>query len=492
MSQLLQINKISKVYPGVIALDDVSLGFEQGEVHALMGENGAGKSTLIKVIAGAICPNGGSIELNGVKYDKLTPDQAIKSGIAVIYQDINLVQALSVAENIYMGIDRRKIFSFNRICQMATELFARYGFELNPRLPVCVLSQANQELVEICKAISNNARLIIMDEPTAPLSSKEVEILFRIIKQLKSEGVTIIYISHRLDEVFEVSDRISVLRDGKFVKTVTTCQTSREELIALMVGRKLGASFPDRAVEPSEEIALSANNLTGNSVENISFDLHKGEILGFAGLVGSGRTETVELVFGSKKTISGNICINGKPININSPIDAIRYGIGLIPEDRKVSGIIMHNTIAFNITLICNDKFITKGVISSKNQIKVAEEYRQALEIKTPSLQQQVLNLSGGNQQKVVVAKAMAADSDIIIFDEPTKGIDVGAKYEIYQLMNEMTAKGKSIIMISSDMEEILGISDRIVVLYEGRVSGILNKADFSQEKVLALASGIA
>lgn len=489
---LLQIKNLTKVYPGVVALDDVSLTFDKGEVHALMGENGAGKSTLIKVVAGAIPFNAGSIELNGVNYEKLTPEIAIDKGIAVIYQDINLVQALTVAENIFLGVDRKKLFSLNRLCEKANLLFKKYGFDLNARAPVYTLSQASQQLVEICKAISNNAKLIIMDEPTAPLSSNEVGILFGIIKQLKSEGVTVIYISHRLDEVFEVSDRISVLRDGKFVKTVDTANTSREELISLMVGRKLGANFPPRMVKPNKLVALKAENLTGNSVENISFQLHKGEILGFAGLVGSGRTETAELIFGSKKMTSGRVFINGEFVALNSPIDAIKHGIGLIPEDRKASGCIQHNSIAFNVTLICNNKFITKGIISEKKRQTVAEEYRKTLDIKTPSLQQQVVNLSGGNQQKVIVAKAMSADSDIIIFDEPTKGIDVGAKYEIYQLMNEMTERGKSIIMISSDMEEILGISDRIVVLNEGRVSGILNKEDFSQEKVLALASGIA
>ncbi len=492
MSQLLQINNITKIYPGVVALDDVTLDFNAGEVHALMGENGAGKSTLIKLVAGAISPNGGNIEINGVKYDRLTPEQAISNGIAVIYQDINLVQALSVAENIYMGVDRKTIFSLNRLCDMARNLFKKYGFDLNPRAPVCTLSQANQQLVEICKAISNDAKLIIMDEPTAPLSSNEVNILFNIIKQLKSEGVTVIYISHRLDEVFMVSDRISVLRDGKYVKTVTTTNTTREELISLMVGRKLGANFPPRSVQPSQEVSLKAENLTGNSVEDISFELHKGEILGFAGLVGSGRTETAELIFGSKKTTSGKLYINGSPISISSPIDAIKQGIGLIHEDRKSDGTILHNSVAFNVTLICNQKFISKGIISEKKRQQVAEKYRQMLDIKTPSLQQQVLNLSGGNQQKVIVAKAMAAESDIIIFDEPTKGIDVGAKYEIYQLMNDMTARGKSIIMISSDTEEILGISDRIVVLNEGKVSGVLQKEEFSQEKVLALASGLA
>lgn len=488
---ILELENISKIYPGVVALDEVSLQFEAGEVHALMGENGAGKSTLIKVIAGAITPNGGKVKVGGNEYTKMSPKLAKDNGIAVIYQDINLIQPMSVAENIFFGSHKGKLFSKKKLCALAQELFDEYGFELNPAMPVMALSSANQQLVEICKAISNDAKIMIMDEPTAALASHEVDLLFDIIKKLKAKGVTVVYISHRLDEVFAVSDRISILRDGQYVDTVKTAETSRTQLIALMVGRELGASHPPRANEPSEEVVLKVEGLTGNSVENISFELHKGEILGIAGLVGAGRTEMAELICGSKKIEKGTIEINGKTVKIHSPSDAIRNGIGLIPEDRKKDGCIIHNSVLFNTTLLCDKDYMKFGIISSRKRKAIAEKYKEALRIKVPTIQQSVGNLSGGNQQKVIVAKTMAADMDIIFFDEPTKGIDVGAKYEIYQLMNDMTAAGKSIIMISSDMEEILGVSDRIIVLYEGQVGGEITKDKFTQENILTLASGL-
>ena len=489
---ILELENLTKVYPGVVALDSVSLGFERGEVHALMGENGAGKSTLIKAVSGAIEPSAGKIKIDGEEYTKMTPAISRKHGIAVIYQDVNLVQPLSVAENIFFGTRHGKLFSKNKLCKMADELFREYGFHLNPAMPVAALSPANQQLVEVCKAISNKAKLVIMDEPTASLAQSEVELLFRIIKRLKNEGVTIVYISHRLDEVFEVSDRISVLRDGKYVTTVNTPETTRADLISYMVGRELGASHPPRANKPTDEVVLEVEKLTGNSVTDISFKLHRGEILGIAGLVGAGRTETAELICGSKKIESGSVKVYGKPVKIASPSDAINHKIGLIPEERKRDGCVMHSSVLFNTTMLCDKDYVKFGVINGKKQKEIAEKYREALSIKVPSIQQKVINLSGGNQQKVIVAKTMAADMDIVFFDEPTKGIDVGAKYEIYQLMNEMTASGKSIVMISSDMEEILGVSDRILVLYEGEVAGELQKKDFSQENVLTLASGLS
>lgn len=488
---ILELEKVSKVYPGVVALDEVSLGFKAGEVHALMGENGAGKSTLIKVVSGAIEPSGGKIRVGGKEFSKMSPKLSAENRIAVIYQDVNLVQPLSVAENIFFASYKSTIFNKKKLCAMAMELFEEYGLDLNPAVPVMSLSPANQQLVEIAKAISNDAKIMIMDEPTAALASHEVDILFNIIAKLKAKGVTVVYISHRLDEVFEVSDRISVLRDGKYVGTVNTAETSRAQLINLMVGRELGASHPPRANKPSDEVVLKVEGLTGNSVENISFELHRGEILGVAGLVGAGRTEMAELICGSKKITGGRIEIEGKEVKISSPSDAIGHGIGLIPEDRRRDGCIIHNSVLFNTTLLCDKDYIKFGIINSKKRRAIAEKYREALQIKVPSINQRVMNLSGGNQQKVIVAKTMAADMDIIFFDEPTKGIDVGAKYEIYQLMNKMTSEGKSIIMISSDMEEILGVSDRIIVLYEGEISGEITKDKFTQENVLALASGM-
>lgn len=488
---MLKLEHISKTYPGVRALKDVSLEFEQGEVHALLGENGAGKSTLIKIIAGAIEPDEGAvISFDGKTYSHMTPALSAENGVAVIYQDINLVTPMTVAENIFMGRKMHSYYSKTKLNKLAQELFDEYGFDMDPSMPVMALSPASQQMVEIARAISNDAKIMIMDEPTAPLAASEVELLFSIIEKLKKKGITIIYISHRMDEVFQITERISVLRDGEYVKTIDTADTNRQELVNLMVGRELNETFPERAVERGEVI-LETKNLTGNSVENISFKLHKGEILGFAGLVGSGRSETMELICGAKKLDSGEIILNGKTEKIKSPADAISKGIGLIPEDRKEQGVILHNTVLFNTSLSCMDKLTTFGLISKKKNVEMAEKYREDLQIKVPHIKQMVINLSGGNQQKVVLAKTLAADPDIIIFDEPTKGIDVGAKHEIYMLMNRLAEAGKAIIMVSSDMEEILGMSDRIIVLYEGLVSGELQRNEFSQERVLELASGM-
>ncbi|MGN1306923.1 MAG: sugar ABC transporter ATP-binding protein [Faecousia sp.] len=488
---MLRLEHITKTYPGVVALNDVSLAFEQGEIHALLGENGAGKSTLIKIIAGAISPDpGGTISFDEKTFSRMTPALSAENGVAVIYQDINLVTPMTVAENIFMGRKMGKVYSKRQLNKLAQALFDEYGFQLDPAMRVERLSPANQQMVEIARAISNNASIMIMDEPTAPLAANEVELLFSVIAKLKAKGVTVIYISHRMDEVFQITERISVLRDGCFVKTLNTRDTNRAELVKLMVGRELNESFPVRKAEMGE-VVLEAKNLTGNSVENISFQLHKGEILGFAGLVGSGRSETMELIAGAKRLDAGELLLNGKKVHITSPAAAIAHGIGLIPEDRKEQGCILFNTVKFNTSLSAMKRITRFGFINGRKNTAMAEQYRQELRIKVPGIRQMVVNLSGGNQQKVVLAKTLAADPDVIIFDEPTKGIDVGAKQEIYHLMNELAAKGKAILMVSSDMEEILGMSDRIIVLHEGLVSGELQRSQFSQENVLRLASGL-
>ena len=487
---MLSLKNITKTYPGVVALDNVSFDVHDGEVHALLGENGAGKSTLIKAIAGAIQPDSGTISFDGKEYTRMTPQLAQKNGVSVIYQELNLCGPLTVAENIFLGRPQSKVYSQRKVNALARGIFNEYGFDLNPNARVMSLSPAQQQIVEICKGISMGATIMIMDEPTSSLATSEVELLFNVIARLKASGVTVIYISHRLDEVFRVTDRITVLRDGRFVTTINTADTDRQQLVSLMVGRELTESYPNRTHELGE-VVLEAKKLTGNSVEDISFRLRRGEILGFAGLVGCGRTETAQLICGAAHIESGEIIVNGKSMKIHSPVDAIRAGIGLIPEDRKEQGCILHSSVLFNTTLICNKKYVTAGIISKRKQMKVANEYKDKLKIKVPSLKSLTVNLSGGNQQKVVVAKTMAADLDIIFFDEPTKGIDVGAKHEIYVLMNEMASQGKAIIMISSDMEEILGMSDRIVVLSEGRVAGELEKDEFSQENVLTLASDL-
>lgn len=488
---MLKLEHITKTYPGVVALNDVSLEFKPGEIHALLGENGAGKSTLIKIIAGAISPDpGGTISFDERSYCQMTPALSAENGVAVIYQDINLVTPMTVAENIFMGRRVGKVYSKRKLNRLTQELFDEYGFRLDPAMRVERLSPANQQMVEIARAISNHAKIMIMDEPTAPLAANEVELLFSIIAKLKARGVTVIYISHRMEEVFQITERISVLRDGRFIRTLNTADTNRAELVKLMVGRELNESFPVRETERGK-VVLEARNLTGNSVENISFRLHRGEILGFAGLVGSGRSETMELIAGARKMDSGELLLRGKKVHITSPAAAIAHGIGLIPEDRKEQGCILFNTVKFNTSLSALNRITKFGFINGKKNAALAEQYRQELRIKVPSVGQMVVNLSGGNQQKVVLAKTLAADPDVIIFDEPTKGIDVGAKQEIYNLMNALAARGKAIIMVSSDMEEILGMSDRIIVLHDGMVAGELQRSQFSQENVLQLASGL-
>ena len=486
---MLELKNITKTYPGVVALNNVSVTFQQGEVHAVMGENGAGKSTMIKIISGAINPDpGGEIIFDGKSYTQMTPALSAENGVAVIYQDINLVTPMTVAENMFMGRKMGKGYSKRRLNKLAQEIFDEYGFQLDPAMRVERLSPANQQMVEIARAISNNAKIMIMDEPTAPLAAAEVDLLFSIIAKLKAKGVTVIYISHRMDEVFQITERVTVLRDGQYVTTINTADTNRQQLVNLMVGRELNENFPTRKT-PVGDVILEAKKLTGNSVENISFRLHRGEVLGFAGLVGSGRSETMELICGAKKMDSGEVWMNGQKMHINSPASAIEHGIGLIPEDRKEQGVILFNTVKFNTSLSAAHKLTKFGFISGKKNKEMAEKYRETLRIKVPHIDQMVVNLSGGNQQKVVLAKTLAADPDVIIFDEPTKGIDVGAKQEIYNLMNELVAQGKAIIMVSSDMEEILGMSDRIIVLHEGLVSGELRREEFSQERVLHLSN---
>ncbi|HOR00045.1 MAG TPA: sugar ABC transporter ATP-binding protein [Anaerolineae bacterium] len=488
---VLSLRDLVKRYPGVLALDHVSLDFTEGEVHALLGENGAGKSTLIKVVAGAITPDSGTIGINGQHFTQMDPHLARSLGIEVIYQEFNLVPPMSVAENIFLGsrVGGRWLVDFRTIRERARAIFRQFSIEMDPDTPVRELSPAQQRLVEIAKAVSKNVRILIMDEPSAPLSVAEVEHMFEIINQLKQRGVTVIYISHRLEEVFRISDRVSVMRDGRYVATKATAETNRKELINLMVGRDLTESYPRRRIVPSK-VALEVKHLSGNGVNDISFSVRKGEILGLSGLVGAGRTELAMVVFGAAAAQGGEISVHGTPVRIKSPADAIRRGIGLLPEDRKGQGLFLEMGVKWNICFPVVRRISRRGLVDTKAEGVIAEKYRRRLDIRTPSLEQQVKNLSGGNQQKVVLAKSLAAESDILIFDEPTKGIDVGTKQEIYRLMCELADNGSAIIMISSDMQELLGMSDRIVVLCEGQLAGQVGREQFSQDHILDLASG--
>jgi ABC-type sugar transport system ATPase subunit len=488
---ILSLENITKRYPGVLALNNVSLNFLEGEVHALLGENGAGKSTLIKAVAGAIDIDSGIIKINGQEYPKITPSLSKSLGVEVIYQEFNLVPALSVAENIYLCEKNENsiLFSAKEIEKKAAEVLEKFGVNIDPQCAVQDLSIAEQQIVEIAKAVSKNVKILIMDEPSAPLSVTEVELMFKIIKRLKQKGVTVLYISHRLEEVFLISDRVSVMRDGCYVATKLTKDTNRQELINLMVGRELKESYP-RHKNPPGEIALEVRNLTGNGDRNISFSVRKGEILGVSGLVGAGRTELAQLLFGAAPMEQGEIWINGNPVKIKSPSDAIEHKIGFLTEDRKGQGLFLDMTVKWNISFPIVKRISKYGVVNTKVEDSIASKYKERINIKTPSLQQQVINLSGGNQQKVVLAKSLAAESDILIFDEPTRGIDVGAKQEIYHLMTELADNGIAIVMISSDMEELLGMSDRIIVMCEGELAGEVQREKFNQHYILDLASG--
>lgn len=493
MEKVLEVRHITKTYPGVVALDDVSFDVEKGEILALIGENGAGKSTVIKSIAGAIEFDSGSIVIDGKEYTKLTPAIAKEAGIGVVYQELNLVPSLSIMENIFLGEKLGNKFygpDFAEMKRRSEEVMASLGVNLPVDTQVQMLSTAQMQIVEIAKAVVKNCKVLIMDEPSASIPMAEVQNMFRIVRTLRDQGVSIIYISHRLEELFELCDRVTVFRDGKYVVTRNVADITKQDLIKYMIGRELKEKFPSRNVEIGEKI-LEVKDLTGNGDFHINMHLNRGEILGLAGLVGAGRTELAKMICGDVKPDSGEIIVKGKPMKADSCADAVAMGIGLVPEDRKNEGVFLQYTIEWNIPVMALRNISHSGLIDFKKADELVNDYVKTLEIKTPSVKQEVKNLSGGNQQKVVVAKVLAADNDILIFDEPTRGIDVGAKQEIYVLMNTLVEQGKSILMISSEMEELLGMSDRVVVLHEGRVSGEVLKNEFSQERVLELASGL-
>jgi ribose transport system ATP-binding protein len=491
---LLVFKNITKTWPGVTALSDVSVEIRKGEVHALVGENGAGKSTLIKTCTGAVVPDGGKIIVNDKEFSAMTPKLSRKNGIAVIYQEFNLVGELSVAENIFLGRAPRKGIRIDRRAmeKESAEIFKRFNTNINPTNLVKNLTVGYRQIVEIAKAVSQNVRLLIMDEPSASLTVQEVESMFAIVDQLKTQGVTIIYISHRLEEIFRLCDRVTIMRDGHHIETLDTASTNIDHLVTAMVGRELKETYPARNSSITDDVILEARNLSGNGLHNISFNLHRGEVLGLGGLIGAGRTELAELIFGVKSKTGGEIFVQGKLSESKSPRNSIKEGIALVPEDRKRQGVLLEIDIKGNISMAILGKISTLSVLDKTKEKNIAETYKKDLLIKTPSINQKIKNLSGGNQQKVVVAKLLAADPDIIIFDEPTRGIDVGAKYEIYKLINSLVESGKTMLLISSEMEELMGMADRILVLAEGRITGELEKKDFSQERIMAFASGTA
>lgn len=491
---VLELEHIRKEYPGVVALSDVTLQLRRGEVLGLIGENGAGKSTLIKCCSGAVVPTSGKIKINGKEFDKMTPQLAAENGIAIIYQEFNNVGELSAAENLFLGRPIRKGVMIDRKAmeKEAAKAFAQLKIRIDPKELVKNLTVGYQQMIEIAKAVEQNAQVLIMDEPSAPLTSNEVENMFAVVELLRKRGVSIIYISHRLEEIFRLSDRIEVIRDGEYVDTLITPKATVDELIRLMVGREMTQKYPPRNVTIDEnKVVLELKNVCGNGDKNINLKLHKGEVLGLGGLVGAGRTELAELLFGVKPKESGQIIFNGKEIDPKSPREAIDLGIALVPEDRKRHGALLGSSIKHNINMPIYKKISKASVINSKKEKEIAECYKKDIRIKAPNLDQLVKNLSGGNQQKVILAKWLAAESELIIFDEPTRGIDVGAKYEIYKLINELVEQGHSILMISSEMEELMGMSDRILVLAEHEITGELQKEDFNEETIMAYASAI-
>ncbi|HPG84153.1 MAG TPA: sugar ABC transporter ATP-binding protein [bacterium] len=487
------MHHIGQVFPGVVALDDVHFDLMQGEVHVLLGENGAGKSTLVKILSGANPRSSGQILLDGVEVRIETPRRAQELGIAIIYQELNLIPALTAAENIFLGREPRRRSGFidqKRVVTDAQSLLDELHAGIDASRRVCELSVAQQQMVEVARALSLQARILIMDEPTSALTGQEIGELFALIRRLTQRGVSVIYISHRMEEIFEIGERVTVLRDGRHIETRPIAGTSREELVRLMVNRELKEHFPKVRVEPGAE-ALRVEKLSRRGVlEEISFTLRQGEVLGIAGLLGSGRTELARALFGADPVDGGRIFIKGKPVRINSPRDAIRQGIGYLTEDRKGQGLVLNLAVRENICLASLARFSRLGWVSRTRESNAASGFVDKLRIRTPGLGQQVRYLSGGNQQKVVMSKWLCSESRILLFDEPTRGIDVGAKVEIYQLMNKLAADGAAILMISSELAEIIGMSDRVLVMCQGRIAGELPAAEATQQKILNLALG--
>ncbi len=495
---VLELKNIVKRFPGVLALDDVHLQLKKGEVHVLLGENGAGKSTLIKVMTGAYTPEEGEMFLHGEKVKFQGPIHAAKLGIGAVYQEFNLIPELTIAENIYLGKEPMKVkaLGMKDMAYMVSEsqkYLDMVGAKLDPRKPVATCGVAEQQLVEIAKALASDAKVLILDEPSATLTNEEIDKLFEVIESLQKKDVTLVYISHRLEEIQRIGDRVTVLRDGTYIETVDVDKghLDTDYLIKLMVGRTLDNQFPKKDIELGEEL-LRVEGLNTEMLQDINFDLKRGEILGIAGLVGAGRTETARAIFGVDKCDSGDVYILDKKVNIKSPKDAIgcEVGIGLAPEDRKAEGLIQMMSISDNVILSCENKVSKFGIFNEKKIGTLLNNLIENLRVKTPSKNQLVENLSGGNQQKVVLAKWIASGAQVIILDEPTRGIDVGAKVEVYQLMSELVENGAGIIMISSELPELLAMSDRIIVMCEGKITGELSREEADQEKLLALAAG--
>ena len=491
---ILEMKNIDKRFSGVHALKSVNLELRKGEVHALMGENGAGKSTLMKVLCGIYKRDGGDVVLFGKEVNFHNIKDSQEAGIGIIHQELNMMNHLTVAQNIYIGREPMKNGIYIDDKQMekdAKELFDRIGVNIDPSAVLGTLTVGKQQMVEIAKAISRNSKILILDEPTAALTQVEVEELFKIMNDLREKGIGMIYISHRMDEINRISDRITVMRDGEYVGTLITKDTTKDEIVKMMVGRVIYGDKKEESTVPGDApVVLEVKNLNrGKEIKNVSFTLRRGEILGFSGLMGAGRTEVARAIYGADKPDSGEIFINGKKVRNKTPEEAVKNGICYLSEDRKRYGLLLDKSVAENSVLSNLDDYIKCGWINDAKIEKAATKENAKLKTKTPSMQQILRNLSGGNQQKVIIARWLLKNSDIFIFDEPTRGIDIGAKSEMYTLMEELASQGKSVIMISSELAEIQRLSDRVIVMCEGRITGELDIKDATQEKIMAYAT---
>jgi len=492
---ILEMVDISKSFPGVKALDKAGIKVRKGTVHALMGENGAGKSTLMKILGGLQPADSGKIILNGKEVSFASPRESLDHKIAMIHQELTSIPHMTVAENIYLGrepITANFWVKEKELNDRTEKLLSELEIKVSPKQKMVDLSIAQMQLIEIAKAISYESEIIIMDEPTSAITEREVEHLYKMIRSLTAKGVAIIYISHKLNEIFDIADEVTVLRDGQYVDNKSTKDLTRKDIVTMMVGRELNQLFPKVEADIGETILEVKNLSREGKFKNVSFELKKGEILGFAGLMGAGRTEVMETIFGLYPAQSGEVFIKGEKVNIKTPADAKKHGFALITEDRKLTGLFLPHSVKDNIIAASLDKFIVAGIFMNEKNINgICEDQKKLLRIKTPTIEQKVKNLSGGNQQKVLLSKWLLTDADIIILDEPTRGIDVGAKSEIHALMGELVKTGKSVIMISSELPEVMGMSDRIIVMHEGKVTGIVNRKEATQDLIMSFATGI-
>jgi ABC-type sugar transport system ATPase subunit len=490
---MLEVRNVSKAFPGTQALKQVSLSIRKGEVHAILGENGAGKSTLVLILAGVHQKDSGEILLEGNPIVIRDPHHAQQLGISMVHQDLSLAPPLSVAENMFANrqpLNALGLIDYGRLYEQTHTALAPFDLEIDPRATVRDLSVALQQVVEIATALSRNAKVLILDEPTSALTAHETAVLFRIVRQLCQQGVTVLYISHKLSEVLDLADRFTVLRDGEVVGTLNTCDACEDDIVRMMVGRDLGQYYPDMG-HPAEECLMEVRNLTGRNFRDISFKLYRGEVLGLAGLAGAGRTDLARVIFGADRLVSGEVYLGGQRVHIHSPADAVSAGIGYVPEDRKEAGLFLSLTVRENTVAASLRQFSGVVFMDHRKVLAAATDMVRSLDIKTPGLEQQVMNLSGGNQQKVMLAKWLVIKPKVLIVDEPTRGVDVGVKADVHRLLRDLANRGVGVIMISSELPEVLGMSDRILVMREGRIVGEVSHADATEEHVMSYAAGV-